>query len=100
LHTQLAYHCAVKIHIIEYLDEENADKHDEDLWVVDRSGLGLDLIKREHLSFTHSGKSGGRNQNYRQFLAVLCKANQQSLLAAGKARAHISHCQWRIALNT
>jgi hypothetical protein len=62
--------------MIEYKDEEDADKHDDDLWVVDRSGLGLDLIKRKHFSFTHSGEDGGRNQIYRQLLAVLCEANQ------------------------
>jgi hypothetical protein len=48
--------------MIEYKDE-NADKHDDDWWVVDRSGLGLDLIKRKHFSFTHSGKGGERNKN-------------------------------------
>lgn len=57
-----SYHCAVQVHMIECKDEE-ADKHDDDLWVVDRSGLGLDLIKRKHFSFTHSGKGGGRNKN-------------------------------------
>jgi hypothetical protein len=46
----------------EYKDED-ADRRDDDLWVVDRSGLGLDLIKRKHFSFTHSGKVGGRNKN-------------------------------------
>ena len=39
--------------MIGYKDED-ADKRDDDLWVVDRSGLGLDLIKRKHFSFTHT----------------------------------------------
>jgi hypothetical protein len=82
-----SHHGAVQVHMIEYKDED-ADKHDEDLWVVDRSGLGLHLIKRKHFSFTHSGKGGGGNKICRQLLAVLCKADQQSLLVASNARAH------------
>ena len=49
--------------MIEHKDEVDADEHDDELWVVDRSGFGLDLIKRKHFSFTHSGKGGRRNKN-------------------------------------
>jgi hypothetical protein len=74
--------------MIEYKDED-ADKRDGDLWVVDRSGLGLDLIKRKHFSFTHTqGKVEEEINICRQLLAVVCKADQQSLLFASNARAH------------
>jgi hypothetical protein len=61
--------------MVKYRDDEDADNHDDHSWVVDRSGLGLDLIKRKHFAFTHSG-GGGRNQIYGQLLAVLCAADQ------------------------
>ena len=78
--------------MVKYRHDEDADNHDDHSWVVDRSGLGLDLIKRKHFSFTHSG-GGGRNQIYGELLALLCAADQQWLLVAGNAPAHISHCQ-------
>jgi len=74
--------------MIGYKDED-ADKRDDDLWVVDRSGLGLDLIKRKHFSFTHTQEKVEEEiKTCRQLLAVVCKANQQSLLVASNARAH------------
>jgi len=58
----------------EYKDGD-ADKHDDGLWVVDRSGLGLDLIKRKHFSLTHSGNGGGRNKNLSTTSRCSCTAD-------------------------